>query len=416
MVTVEQSQAFPDRWMTGFAIVAAIVIAFAALRIDIDAIASVTFVLVPAVVILPFFANTFRDRLIDSEIPITPADIVVVCGFVVLGSSGGALLAVLVWTIEQIAGGRAVTGRIRLVELGAAVLLNGAVDWVVAVLPVIPQAVAAVVRGGVVASVIVTIRPIAVSRHTCADRVTLVKEYAGATWQYWVGIIALGTVFGIGRSEVGLMGAMIPLFVLLALPRFHAIQRESERTWRELYLLALAVSLNIAHIAKHAEATRRLAMKLGRGRGLSRPILHDIAILAMVHDIGRAGLDRYSLDYLLDSLTAAKQQPLHAARGAEIIGRIDGLSHVAPAVLAHHSPLAEGGRVRDRLDEATRIVAVASAYDDLINGPGEELYRPEEAHRRLKRDQGLLYDPKAVRTLRECLIAEGAMRRRAVTG
>lgn len=185
---------------------------------------------------------------------------------------------------------------------------------------------------------------------------------------------------------------------------------------RERSLLLLVGKL----LAKDERAQKRLkfitslAKKLGLSMGLYGKELEDLLRAAYLQDVGESGIDRYSLDFILEREEASDGILLHARVGGEALLKVQGLGKVGEIVLKHHQPFFHYKRQtseRGKIPLAARILAVVSAYEAMINDDKSPL-TPEEAFRSIRKEQGFLYDPKVVRNFKRVLLQESAFTRR----
>jgi HD-GYP domain-containing protein (c-di-GMP phosphodiesterase class II) len=155
------------------------------------------------------------------------------------------------------------------------------------------------------------------------------------------------------------------------------------------------------HSRRCALIARRVALRLG----LDPIEVSDVALVALLHDVGKLQVECELLDYP-GVLSSAQRARLceHAADGGSILAATDGLEHLAPLVRATHEHF-DGSGYPDGLRGgeiplAARIVACADAYDAMS---AARAYRPalprEEAMRRMHAGAGTQWDPAAVGAL-----------------
>jgi len=161
------------------------------------------------------------------------------------------------------------------------------------------------------------------------------------------------------------------------------------------------------HSNRMADYCRWVAGKLG----LSDEAINDLVILAMLHDIGKMGINRKILNKPGPlSVRERREIEQHPEIGYRITRNIPELSQVSQYILAHHERWDGTGyanRLRgEEIPLASRIIAVVDAYDVMTSG---RVYRParnaEEALDELKQCAGTQFDPKIVDIFTE-LIAE----------
>lgn len=125
----------------------------------------------------------------------------------------------------------------------------------------------------------------------------------------------------------------------------------------------------------HALNVMVLSMLLGVAAGLSPAELKDVAMGALLHDIGKIGVPAR---ILMSSapLTGAEQSVYqqHARYGRDLARRVAEIPHAALQIIHHHHELLDGSGYPDRqqgeeIDKAVRIVALVNIYDNLCNPP-----------------------------------------------
>lgn len=196
----------------------------------------------------------------------------------------------------------------------------------------------------------------------------------------------------------GSMGPWSALFFFLPL----AVTRHSFKLYlniRKVYsntITALANAIEAQNPERHGHVERvaELSANVAREMGLHGHELELISYAALLHDIGMIGIEERA-DECVD----------HAGVGAEIVEQVEFIKEAADMVRLHHasfdSSIAPLG---------ARIIGVASAFDDLVNDPAlEERLNKAQAFGRLKRDQGIVYDPKVVRALGSVLRKRDAL-------
>ncbi|MDO8885804.1 MAG: HD domain-containing protein [Candidatus Oleimmundimicrobium sp.] len=163
----------------------------------------------------------------------------------------------------------------------------------------------------------------------------------------------------------------------------------------------------------HAERVADISVDMAKMMGIRGKDLEIINNAALLHDIGSIGVDEESLDSLLDKVTSKNEgEVMHAKIGADILEQVDYLKGCSDIVKKHHVPYrSENKRSKSRefVPLAARIINVVSYYDELTQTrePDERL-NTREAINRIKKDRGLLFDPKVVRVLMNVARMRGA--------
>lgn len=237
-------------------------------------------------------------------------------------------------------------------------------------------------------------------------------------------VAALSVAVALAVDPLGLWVlpiAAAPILVMQrALRRYAAIRATYQQTIR-----ALSRITDLAGYTEpgHARRVCRLALAIGRELGLSEPELLDLECAALLHDLGQLSL----ADPLPGGATVTAAPEVFAevaARGAEVVRQTGVLDRVArlveaqsrpythdgaggaggaaagtgPAVPAAAIPAAAGGAVAPDEARAAAILRAANDFEDLCNeGPGPTAYAAALA--RIRRGDGLLYDPQVVAAL-----------------
>lgn len=149
----------------------------------------------------------------------------------------------------------------------------------------------------------------------------------------------------------------------------------------------------------HAERLRTLALRLGKRIGLGANDMDELALAAVMHDIGKIGIP--------DSVLM-KAGPLddeewlvmkkHPEVGYHIILSSPNMSKVAEFILCHHERWdGQGyprGLQRENIPLISRIIAVVDAYDVMTSDrPYKIAISPEKALLELERCSGSQFDP-----------------------
>ncbi|WP_298890386.1 HD domain-containing phosphohydrolase [uncultured Serinicoccus sp.] len=217
-------------------------------------------------------------------------------------------------------------------------------------------------------------------------------------------------VMALALTELGPLSLVLFLVPLLVLQPAVNRQRRIRRAQRQT-IFALARLPEEAGLAMtgHAARVAELAVPIARDMGVEAADLRDVEAAALLHDIGQVGLSRPVPGGATVELSARDQRQI-ASTGSSILGRTAELSRLASVVadvgLAHHRAVERGD-----VALASRIVRVASAYDDLT-GRGTRLAgssAPVEALERLLRSTPHEYDPEVVRVLVHQLERRGSL-------
>lgn len=201
---------------------------------------------------------------------------------------------------------------------------------------------------------------------------------------------------------------------------------EERRAHREALLQAFASLSNAlgehdGYTEEHSERVARLAVELGRRRGLAEERLDLLRLASLVHDVGKIGVRD---DILLkpDRLSAEERALIerHPSVAARILRPIRGAAEIAEIVLAHHEcPDGTGypkGLKGDQIPLEARILRVADVFSALTDSRS---YKPalerDEVIRWMRSVSGTKLDAESLAAL-EDLLKEQASRTGSLHG
>lgn len=267
--------------------------------------------------------------------------------------------------------------------------------------------------------------------------ITAWKKHTSARW-YWVeamrfqapvilSFVSLGTLAALTFQPL-LYQHRYPLslvfFTLLMLGVLYLCQLDVgvRRAYQAaVKTLSSAIELQNPHAAGHGERVVGYALAVARDLGIHGKEYESLGYSSLLHDIGKAGINEDSLDAVLESTALSEGELLHAQLGSEIVSQVGFLKDNAEVIKKHHKPFSShktSAREAGTIPESARIINVADTFDQLVEARLlEERLTPDEAAARLKKESGLLLDPKIVRVFLALLrkkgfLSEGGLRRR----
>ncbi len=177
--------------------------------------------------------------------------------------------------------------------------------------------------------------------------------------------------------------------------------------------LVNALEANDRYTRGHSERVRILATELGRHIGLDYKELEVLEQAAILHDIGKIGIDSTILNKN-DKLTAAEYSLVksHPLIGEEILGPIDTLEEVRTTIIQHHERY-DGlgypyGLAGEEISLKARILAVVDTFDAMLTDrPYRRAYPYERVIQELRSSAGTQFDPFLVESFIEMLEAKG---------
>jgi HD-GYP domain-containing protein (c-di-GMP phosphodiesterase class II) len=167
--------------------------------------------------------------------------------------------------------------------------------------------------------------------------------------------------------------------------------------------LARAIDAKDSYTHDHADRARKFARQIGKKLGLPEAMIRHIEYAALMHDIGKIGIDENILRKP-GQLTTEERDIIkkHPSIGNRIISPVQFLSPVAPMVLYHQEWFnGKGypeGLAGEEIPLGARIVAVIDAYDAMTSDrPYRKALSMEVALDELRKGAGTQFDPRVVK-------------------
>jgi putative nucleotidyltransferase with HDIG domain len=181
-----------------------------------------------------------------------------------------------------------------------------------------------------------------------------------------------------------------------------AAQRNRDLFINSIRAFAAAIDAKDPYTRGHSERVAEISRTVARHLGLSEEVQQRLWIGALLHDVGKIGIE----DRILRKggvLTAEEFELMksHAAVGAEILAPIEELREMIPIVRWHHENwngkgYPDGLRA-DEIPLMARIVAVADCFDAVTtNRPYQQAYDKRHAAEIITRLAGSRFDAKIV--------------------
>ncbi len=236
--------------------------------------------------------------------------------------------------------------------------------------------------------------------------------------QVWTGLIALvpmGWLMAEVAGKVGLWAGglfMVPL--LLARYSFSKYAETRDLFFGSVSALSQAIDAKDGFTRGHADRVSRIAGAVAREMGLSEREIEQIELAALLHDIGKIGVeDRILMKPTRLEPDETELMRRHPIYGASILEPSSALRPLAPIVLAHHENYDGSGYPRglkgDEIPIGARIILVSDAYEAMTS---DRIYRKAIGHERameqLNKHKATQFDPKVVRALDTLLQRRGA--------
>ncbi len=180
-----------------------------------------------------------------------------------------------------------------------------------------------------------------------------------------------------------------------------------DRNLREMFIsttkaLAAAIDAKDPYTRGHSQRVAQISLELAKEMGLAPSEQQKVNIAALLHDVGKIGIEDQVLKKptkLTDKEYKIVQQ--HPRWGAMIMGHINQLKEVIPAIQYHHERLNGSGYPEglagDQIPQLARIIAVADTFDAMTS---DRLYQKAMENQyvvdKLIEWRGSLYDPDVV--------------------
>lgn len=169
--------------------------------------------------------------------------------------------------------------------------------------------------------------------------------------------------------------------------------------------LVTAIEAKDPYTKGHSVRVMHLATILGRKMNLPPAQLRILKMGALLHDVGKITLDLSILNKpsgLSDQETELMKK--HPELGVRILGQIQELHDVLPAVLHHHERYDGSGYPQalqsTQIPLLARIISVADVFDALTSDrPYRAAVTPEEAIRKMRSMCGITLDPEVYSVL-----------------
>lgn len=221
------------------------------------------------------------------------------------------------------------------------------------------------------------------------------------------------------RTELGDLGSSFNLMTD-QIERFIQDLQRSATENRELFLgtvkaLAAAIDGKDPYTRGHSERVSRVSMAIAQRLGLSDEECEKIRVSALLHDVGKIGID----DKVLKKPAALTNEEYevmkqHPQKGYKILSQIPGIKEFLPGMYMHHEMVnGEGypqGLKGDEIPLMALIVSVADTFDAMTTDrPYQRAMKFEEAVEKIQSFVDTRYDARVVAAFTEAC-EEGQIR------
>lgn len=210
----------------------------------------------------------------------------------------------------------------------------------------------------------------------------------------------------LGRTELAELGSSFNQMTDRIESFVGDLQRSADEN-HDLFLgtvkaLAAAIDGKDPYTRGHSERVSRFSVAVAEGLGLPEIEIERIRISALLHDVGKIGID----DRVLKKPSALTDEEFeimktHPQKGYKIMSQIPAMHDFLPGMYMHHEMInGEGYPQRlqgDEIPMQARIVSVADTFDAMTTErPYQQAMDLEAALTRLKSFVGTRYDARVV--------------------
>jgi putative nucleotidyltransferase with HDIG domain len=213
-------------------------------------------------------------------------------------------------------------------------------------------------------------------------------------------LASIGLLMSMMYSSMGMWGVFLFGLPLIVIHYSFKLFLDIKNTYKHtISALTRAIQVEDFDQRSHSERVADLSVDIGRELGFHGEKLEELGYAALLHDIGKLGLDIDSFDALLDQRRHNDTIPPHAEIGAEILEQVEFLKRFADIVRQHHLAFVNRRNVDLEHPIEARIIALANYFDQLTQTPlAQGRLSPNQAIARLKRESDR-FDPKVFRAL-----------------
>jgi len=226
--------------------------------------------------------------------------------------------------------------------------------------------------------------------------------------------VPLGWLMAEIATEVGEWATLLFIVpLLLARYSFTKYTEVRDLFYGSVSALSQAIDAKDGFTRGHADRVSRIAGAIAREIGLSERHIEQIELAAMLHDIGKIGVeDRILMKPSRLDPEETQSMRRHSQYGASILEPSASLRPLVPMVLHHHESYDGSGYPDglkgDEIPLGSRVIIVADAYEAMTS---DRIYRKAMGHERameqLQKYKGVQFDPKMVRAIDQLLQKRG---------
>jgi putative nucleotidyltransferase with HDIG domain len=222
----------------------------------------------------------------------------------------------------------------------------------------------------------------------------------------YIALAPIGFVMVMVYVNIGIWGIILFFFPLILARRSFELYTRMRKIYLDtIRTLAAAIDAKDPYTKGHSERVAKIAVVLATELNLSDRDIENIEYAALLHDIGKIGID----DRILGKSSKLSNEEFkkikeHPIVGAKIIEPVDFLKNSYKTIYHHHEKY-NGGGYPDGLKEkdiplCARIIGVADAYDAMgSDRPYRRKLSKEKILKEFTEQSGKQFDPQIVNAL-----------------
>jgi len=222
----------------------------------------------------------------------------------------------------------------------------------------------------------------------------------------YIALAPIGFIMALVYTSIGVWGIILFFFPLFLARRSFELYTKMRKMYLEtIRALAAAIDAKDPYTKGHSERVAKIAVVLATELNLPDRDIEDIEYTALLHDIGKIGID----DRILGKSSKLSNEEFkkikeHPIVGAKIIEPVDFLKNSYKTIYHHHEKY-NGGGYPDGLKEkdiplCARIIGVADAYDAMgSDRPYRKKLSKEKILKEFTEQSGKQFDPQIVNAL-----------------
>ncbi len=229
----------------------------------------------------------------------------------------------------------------------------------------------------------------------------------------YIALAPIGFVMAMVYVSIGIWGIILFFFPLILARRSFELYTKMRKMYLEtIRALAAAIDAKDPYTKGHSERVAQTSVALARELNLPEGEIDNIEYAALLHDIGKIGVDERILGKD-DGLTGEEFKKIkeHTIMGANIIRPVEFLKD-SYKIIYHHHERYDGDGYPDGLKGedipiSSRIIAVADAYDAMgSDRPYRKKLKQDKIMKELTEQSGKQFDPEVVKALLSVLSRE----------